>query len=110
MHQFLNVEGSESGEEEEEADGECSVATARYDEGLACGADVRGVLIPEADEQEAAESNAFPSEIKKQQIVAEYEREHGGDEEVHVGEEARVASVVAHVFRGVEMDEEADEC
>src|SRR5277367_5605035 len=108
MHQVLNVQGSKFREQEEQTYGECGVAEACHDKCFACCANVGWVLIPEADEQEAAEADALPSEIQQKQIVCEDERDHRRDEEVHIGEEARIALVVVHVFSGIEMNEEAD--
>ncbi len=65
--------------------------------------------VPEADQQVAAEADALPAEVEEQQVVGQHQHQHRGDEEVHVGEEAAVAVVVAHVLGRVEVDEKADE-
>ena len=57
----------------------------------------------------AAEADAFPAEVEEEQVVGEHQDEHGGDEEIHLGEEPAVAVVVAHEADGVEEDEEGDE-
>src|SRR5271170_6614499 len=108
MHQLLNVQRSEPGEQEEQAYGEGGVAKSCDDECFACCANVCWLLVPEADEQETAEADALPSEVEEQQIFGEDEREHRRHEEIHVGEEARVACVIVHVFGGVEVNKEAD--
>ena len=68
-----------------------------------------GSRVPEPDEQVAAEPHALPAQVEQQQVVGQHQDQHGADEQVHVGEEAAVAFLVAHVLGGVEVDEEADE-
>ena len=74
---------------------------------LRAAAAVCRILVPEPDQEIAAETHAFPSEIEEQQVVGQHEGQHGADEEVHVGKEAAVAFVVLHEFGGIEMDEES---
>ena len=58
------------------------------------------VLEPEADQQVAAEADAFPADEEHRQVVAEDQDQHREDEQVQVGEEARVRLVLAHVLGG----------
>ncbi len=67
-----------------------------------------GSLIPEADEQIAAQPHAFPAEIEQQQVIRQHQREHGADEQVHIGEKARISSLAGHVADRIQVDEEAD--
>ena len=60
-------------------------------ESLGGGAAVGRVLVPEADQQVAAEPDALPAQVQEQQIVGEDEDQHGGHEEIHAGEEPAVA-------------------
>ncbi len=84
------------------------VAHPGDDEGLARGRSVGPLPVPEPDEQEAAQPHALPAHQQEQEVVGQHQDEHGGDEQVHVGEEAPVALVAAHELGGVEEDEKAD--
>src|SRR5579883_231653 len=109
VHQLLNVQRAEYCKQQEEADGEGGIAESCHDECLGSGANIGWVLIPEANEQKTAEANAFPSQVQQQKIVRQDEHEHRRYEEVHVGEEARVAFIVLHVLGRVEMDQKTNE-
>ena len=109
LHQRLDVERAQIGEEDEQADRHRGVADPGDDERLARGEPVDGIAIPEADQEIAAEADALPAEIEEQQVVRQHQHQHRGDEQVHVGEEAAVALVRAHELGGVEVDEKADE-
>jgi hypothetical protein len=108
-HQRLDLQGAEVGEQQEQADRHRRIADARDQERFERGAGVRRIAIPETDQQVAAQSHALPTEVEQQQVVGQHQHQHGGDKEVHRGEEARVVGVAGHVFRRVEMDQEADE-
>ena len=73
------------------------------------GPAVRWVLIPEPDEQIAAQTHALPAQVEQQQVVGQDQDQHRPDKEIHIGEEAAISVVfVGHEFGGVEMDQEAD--
>src|SRR5262249_19540191 len=75
-------------EEEREAADEAPVADAVDDEGLHPRGGLLVVLVPEADEQVAAEADALPAEEHHDEVVPEDEEQHREDEEVQVREEA----------------------
>ena len=64
------------------------IAHAGHDERLARRRAVRGIAVPEADQQIAAQSHAFPAQQEKQEIVPQQQRDHRCDEQIHVGEVA----------------------
>ena len=109
LHQRLDVERAQIGEENEEADRHGRVADPGDDERLARGEPVGGIAIPEADQEIAAEADALPAEIEEQQVVRQDQHQHRGDEQVHIGEVAAVSLVRAHELGGIEVDEKADE-
>ena len=66
--------------------------------------------LPEADQQVAGQAHQGPADDQDDEVVGQHQQQHREDEEVHVGEEARVVVVglVLHVADGVDVDEEAD--
>jgi hypothetical protein len=63
---------------------------------------------PEADQQVGAQPHELPAEEQHEEVLPEDEDQHGGEEQVQVGEEAWVVRVAAHVAHGVHVHEEAD--
>ena len=108
MQHFLDVQGAELGEQQEQADGHGRIADPGNDEGLARGITVVRIVVPEPDQQVAAQSDAFPAQIQQEQIIAEHEQQHGEDEQVHVAEKAAEVRVVGHVAGGIDVDQEAN--
>ena len=96
----------ETPEQQEQAGQERGVADPVRDEGLAAGVGVRGIGVPEADEEVGTEADALPADEEHRQGVGEHQHEHRRGEEVQVGEEARQIRVVVHVPERVEMDQE----
>jgi len=76
LHQRLDVERAQIGEQNEEADRHRGVADPGDDERLARGEPVGGIAIPEADQEIAAEADAFPAKIEEQQVVCEDQYQH----------------------------------
>ena len=96
-------------EEQKQADDHRGVANASHDECFARRESVYRIRVPEADQQVAAQPDAFPPEVEQQQVVRQQQRHHGSDEQVHISEETGVAFALNHGFGGVEVNEEADE-
>ena len=109
-HQGAEVRAAVDLEQEEETHQEAEVADAVGDERLLARGGREILLEVEADEQVAAQADAFPAQEHHQQIGAQHEVEHREHEEVQVGHEAVVPAVLAllrHVTRGKEVDQEA---
>src|SRR4029077_14596827 len=81
---------------------------AVQDERLVTG--VGGELLQEvvAEQQVAAQSDAFPSDEKHQKILGQHQNQHEKYEQVQVGEEPIIAIFVCHVADGVNVDQQAD--
>ena len=95
LHQLLDIERAQVIEEQKQADRHGGIADAGHDERFAAGAAVHRIAVPEADEQIAAQPDAFPSEVEEQEVVGQHQRQHRGHEQIHIGEEAAVAFVAA---------------
>ena len=61
-----------------------------------------------ADEQIAAQADAFPADEEQHVVRGEDQDEHEEHEQIEVGEEAVVAALVRHVSGGINVDEPAD--
>ena len=75
---------------------------------LRAAATARRPVVPEPDEQIAAQRDQCPPDDEDHQVGGEHERQHREDEEVHVAEEAGEPGIVLHVADAVDVDEEAD--
>jgi hypothetical protein len=95
-------------EEKQDADGEAEIADTRGDERFLACADGGLLEEPEADQQVAAESHAFPSDEHQNDVAGENQREHEENEKIQVREEAVIALFVRHVTGRVDVDEQAD--
>ena len=102
------IQRAELPEQQEQAQQEAEVADAVDQECLVAG--VGGGLLqePEADEQVAAQSDAFPADEHQQVVGRQHQRQHEEHEQVQVGEKAAVAGIVGHVAGGIEVNEPAD--
>src|SRR4029077_16576714 len=78
------------------------------DECLARGGDRGRTVVPEADEQVAAQRNQGPADDEDQQVRRQHEHQHREDEEVHVAEKPGEPCVVLHVADAVDVDQKAD--
>ena len=99
------VERTQLGEDQEHRHHEPDVTDAGGDEGLLARVGRGGPLEPERDQQVGAEAHALPPEEGHEEAAAEDEHQHRGDEEVHVGEEAREARVAVHVADRIDVDQ-----
>ena len=90
------------------AEAEPEVTDAVDDERLLRRSRRRRLLVPEADEQVAAQAHQLPAHVEEQEVVGEDQHQHAEHEEVQVGEEAPEAAVAVHVADRVDVDEESD--
>ncbi len=72
-------------------------------------------FVPEADEQERAQTHAFPADEQHQVGVAADQDHHHGDEQVHEDKETAVTGnivlethILVHVADGVDVDQRPD--
>jgi hypothetical protein len=92
-------------EDDEGAQDEADVADHVDDERLDARRRRRRAPVPERDEQVGRGADEGPADDEQQEVGCHDEQQHREDEEVQVGEEARVAAVAAHVGHRVEVDE-----
>ena len=94
--------------EQHDAEGESAVPDAVDDERLLSR--VRGRLprVPEPDQEVAAEPDRLPEHVEQEEVPGQHQHDHREDEEIQVGEEARVVRVLVHVAGRVDVDQEPD--
>ena len=80
QNRLLNVERAEVAIQPEEADRHQGIAHPGDDEGLARRRAIGRILVPEADQQVAAQADPFPAEEQEEQVVAQNEEQHARDE------------------------------
>ena len=90
-------------------DQETKIADAINDERLHRRIRGRLLLIPEADQQIAAEAHQFPEDEKLKKRPAEHQAEHRKTEQAKVGEESRKALVLGHVADGKDVNQRGDQ-
>src|SRR5690606_24883809 len=108
LQQFLDIQGVQFVVENKEPDDQEDVADPGYHEGFHGRYDVSWMAVIETDQQVTAKSHAFPAEVQKQQVVGQYQTEHAGHKQVHVGKKAVVALLASHVPGSEQMDKKAD--
>ena len=101
-------QGAEVGDEQEHPDQKAEVAYAIDNECFLACVGRRLFLEPEADEQIRGQAHALPSDEHDQGVAGQHEDGHEKQEQVQVGEVARIALVVAHVADRVDVNQEAD--
>ena len=95
-------------EEQGHAADKAPVTHAVDNKGLHAGRSLFVVLVPEADEQIAAETNALPAEEHHHEVVAQNQQQHRENEEVEIAEEAPIRGLLLHVRGGVDVDQRSD--
>ena len=89
----------------EDAEREAEIADAIDDERLDRGGVGLGLVVPEPDQQIAAEPDALPAEEKLREVVGRDQRQHGEGEQRQISEEPRPVRVLVHVADRIEVDE-----
>ena len=102
------VRRAECVEDQKDTQDEAEVADAIDHEGLLAGVCGEVLFVIEADEQVRAETHALPPDEHDDVVRAEHQQQHHEHEEIQVREEARVARLMGHVARGVDVNEESD--
>ena len=69
----------------------------------------RRALVPEPDQEVAAQSDRFPKDKQHHEIAGHDEHAHRKDKQRQLGKEPRIARVAVHVAAGVNGDQQADE-
>ena len=68
----------------------------------------RRAPVPEGDQQVGGGADERPADDQQHEVAGEHQQQHREDEEVQVGEEARVAAVLVHVGDRVQVDHRRD--
>ena len=97
------------GKQQKKAGRHGGIADPGHDKRFARRAPVGRIAIPESDQQIAAKPHPFPTQIKKQQIVGKNQDAHRADEEIHIGEKARIALIAAHELSGIKVYQKTDD-
>ena len=104
------LDRAELQEHQRDADCESQVADPVDDERLDRGGAGGRAVVPVADQQVGAETNAFPAEEQLQQIVRRHQHQHGEGEQRQIGEEPVARErIMRHVADRIDMDQHGDE-
>lgn len=85
--QFLDVQGVELLEQDEQVEGYEYVVDMGDDECFECCVIVVVIVVVEVDQQVVVQVYVFLVEVEEQQVVVQYQEQYVGDEQVGVGEE-----------------------
>ena len=96
---------AERREHQHHGQGQAHITDAVDDEGLLGGNGGRWLLIPEADQQVGRQTDTFPPDIQTQEVIGEYQQQHGRQEEIQVAEKPSPVGIMLHVPDRVDMDE-----
>jgi hypothetical protein len=120
VEQLRQLQGAAAVPQDNQADQQANVADARGDERFLGGhprrqqvhAALGGALVPEADQQIAAQTDELPADEQEQQVVGQDDCQHAEGEQRQVGKEAAIPgvalAVLDHVRARVHLDQEAD--
>jgi hypothetical protein len=75
-----------------------------HNEGFIGSSAVFEILVPEANQEVGAQSDAFPSEEQHYKVIAQHQVQHHKDEQVQIGEKAPKTVITMHIAYGVEVD------
>jgi hypothetical protein len=104
----VEVDGAGQIEHSENAKREAEVADAIDDEGFD-GRRIRfRLVVPEADQEIARETDPLPAEEKLEQIVGRHQHQHREREERQVAEEPRLVRFLLHVADRIDVNERRD--
>jgi len=56
----------------------------------------------------AAMADCLPAHVEEEEVARHDQGQHGEDEDIEIGEEARDVGILVHVADGVDVDEESD--
>ncbi len=98
------IERPGDGPDQDNAGEKTKIAQAIGQEGLFGRVGRRGALVPETDEQIAAQADQFPKNKHLEEIIADHHAEHGEGEQAHAGKKPRKAGVAPHVADGINMN------
>src|SRR5690625_5460064 len=70
---------------------------------------VRGIFVPESDEEIAAHPDPFPAEIKQEKIVPENQNQHESYEQIHIDEKPDESFFFPHELHGIKMNQRSEE-
>ena len=105
---FIEADRTERRPDEDDAEDESEVAETIRDERFLAGIGRGRLLIPEADEQIAGNTDELPEDEGHHQVVCEHDAEHREHEEAEAAEVAAHAAVFLHVAIGVDVNHRAD--
>ena len=105
----VEVERAVGSPNEKYGDGEAEVADAVDEKRLHAGRGRFRLLVPEANEQIAADADRLPEYEQQDEVADADQHRHGEHEQADVGEEPPVAAIPLHVAGGEDGDQSGNE-
>ena len=108
MHNVREVDGAKNIKYIHDRQQEGEIPNTVDDKSFGAGIARRLLFEIIANEKIGTAPDTFPTNEHEQEVIAHNEQEHGGSEQVEIGEEPVVAELFLHVTNSIDMDDRTD--